>query len=179
MKANDELLITGETFVHKFVLPFLILGGVLVLGVVSAFNTELPNGVFILFVTCGWSFGSLIWLIPYVFPLKQVWLGTYHFRISNFRTELVLPYSVVENIGYGLTRPPIYVVVRLREETIFGSRFTFISRARRSWSFLPAVPDEVIEFRKRVKAAHDPKSRPLVHPLGRSIMADDELDSPS
>ena len=177
-----EVSISGETLVHKFVIPGVVLGAGISLAIGTARDAEPMVQVWIALVSMVGLTGFLLGLLPYHVPLKQVWLGTNHFRIANFRTDLKLSYAAVEGIKqHRLIRPP-FVVVKLREETTFGNRFTFVPRTSPVWSISPPEAAEVIEFRRRVEAAqeksHDIPSSPLIHPPGRSIMADDELDGP-
>ena len=182
MKDASETLISSGTLVHKFILPGMLLGGVLGFGVVSAFYAEPLVIIWIALVTFTGITGGLLCLLPYHVPLKQVWLGKNHFRITNLRTDLRLPYTAVESVGHCCLMQPRYVVVTLREETIYGRRFTFVPRHFLAWSTSPAEAIEIVEFRGRVETAEnnaiDSKLRPLLHFPGRSIMADDEFDGP-
>jgi len=103
-------------------------------------------------------------------------------RVSNFREVIDVSFKAIESITQMTQQINLrYVVVQLRDDTMFGRRFTFVPRSPKPpWPFSSGEDAVVIELRERVEAAQDARSgKPPHEPAGRSgrsIMADDELD---
>ncbi len=182
----DECLISGSTFFLKIVVPAYFLGFSFcwLLGVGYSAIGKRETSAFL-----GGGYGLLIMagclrtFIRSHFPLKKVWVGDSGLRVSNFWTQIELPFAAIESITQLTESRLRHVIIELNQETSFGRRITFVPNISRTfWPFGFGEAEIVIDLRERVKAARrcnlgKKAAQPLAH-SGRSVMADDELDGP-
>jgi hypothetical protein len=97
-------------------------------------------------------------LSRYHLPLKRVRMVEDGLLVSNSRTEIYIPFAAIENVSQLCEINFRYVVVRLREDTLYGRRFTFLpARPKPWWTF--GLDDVVIRLRQAVesgRASGDP-----------------------
>ena len=60
------------------------------------------------------------------FPLKHVWLGHGHIIVKNFSRKITIPLYSIVSVKENRWLNPHYVVIRLRSDTEFGQKITFI-----------------------------------------------------
>lgn len=181
-----EERIDAGTFLAKFVFPLFFVGvtfagtiGLPLLGVIRGEMPTLAHACIGLVVMTS----GVPYFVLYHFPLKQVWLGEKGLRISNCRSQVLVPYAAVESINQMTWVNMRYVIVTLATDTIFGNRFTFVPKEQKMpWPLSSGEDDCVIDLRRRIKAAGgsglDEKTPATSVRPARSIMADDELDDP-
>ena len=180
-------LISGPTFSHKVLVPawFLCLSAWMVyLWLKAHAMPENGQQVGYLIGLLLLGYGGLLYCFKINhFPLKQVWLLADGLRVSNYRDEVDVSFGSIASIVQKTNTNPCFIIIQLRNDTIFGRRFTFIPKDSPLVWFRPRSEDAIVaELRKRVEAAHQSRGgeKPNV-PIGdsgRSIMADDELDGP-
>jgi hypothetical protein len=72
---------------------------------------------------------GVLYLAWWCLPLKQVVLAGNSLRISNFRSEVVVPLEAVERVTQSRLLGRL-VTLRLRTDTAFGDRITFLPNTR-------------------------------------------------
>ena len=174
-------LISGPTLYLKFIAPPLAAALGIACSIGLGFLSSkmgaqgLAVGISSLFSLIPWFYSYA----RYHFPLKEVWLGTDGLIVSNFRDQIDLPFDAIASVTQLTRGTHRHIIVNLREETIFGRRFTFLPLQPKACSPFSSVEDDIaIELRARIDAAVNPKSREPIGRHGRSVMADDELDGP-
>jgi hypothetical protein len=121
---NAERLSSLLTFIHKFIIPTLWLGGFW-LGTVLLVIDPPPGGEHPLIVAAALVFGAIVFY-RWGFPLKRVMARENGLLVSNYRQEIFVPYeqiSTVRESKFVNIRP---ITVQLRSATAFGSRFVFM-----------------------------------------------------
>ncbi len=119
------------TFSSKFVLPTLFVIGslnVMILGPSSrSVNDETPIGLF--------------YLISIVFGALAVWNGwrlkwvaidekNQRLYVSNYRKEVMIPFSEIEDAAEFFFSDPRRITIRLRNPTEFGQKIVFLATYR-------------------------------------------------
>ena len=172
-------LISGPTLYLKFIAPPLAV----VLGIAGSIGVAF-------FASKAGAQGRLIgvsslcfmapWVYPivrYHFPLKEVWLGNDGLIVSNYRDQIDLPFGAIAGVTQLKRNRFRFVIVDLRDETIFGRRFTFVPLHRKiCWPSSSSEDDVVIELRSRIESASRRKQTQPISRPGWSIVTDDELD---
>jgi hypothetical protein len=110
----------------------------------------------------------VIWLVP---PLVAAWLTRSLKRvrmsdegllISDYRREILVPFSAIESISpHSKVEPFQPVEIRFRAPTEFGDGIQFVPRAR--YGFLPWPDPALSELRERVSGP-EPRTRPSCSP---------------
>lgn len=188
MGETDENQINGAmTFLYKFFVPpvvlILVLAWTIEVAFVSGIQRRGPSPTMSLPGLLGLC-GGLFYFIRYCFPLKEVWLGEYGLRVSNFRETVAVPFAAIDEVVQQTHGNPRFVVVTLQGGTPLGHRFTFLPKNSKAayWPFSRGEDEVVVELRYQVEAARKRMGAKPSHQLdsraGRSPMADAELDGP-
>ncbi|MEO6812002.1 MAG: hypothetical protein ABI353_23070 [Isosphaeraceae bacterium] len=151
----DSTLISARwLLLDKFVTPTLWLVGFWIWTIVKHFDpcfrsldqaTRLQCFYWVLLVLL------VVRLDRYHLPLKQVRMVRDGLWVSNSRTEIHVPFSAIASVFQPLWFARRYVVVRLRDDSPFGRRFTFLPAESNKLLFF-CVDDVVTALRRAVKS---------------------------
>ena len=92
-------------------------------------------------------FGALM-LTKYCVPLKRVVLTPDGLRVSNFHSDIFVPFPAIEQVSQGRWIGNRVVTVRLRADTGFGDQITFLPSTASRLAFW-REDEVVLELRER------------------------------
>lgn len=151
---------------YKFILPALMLAGMGV-GTWYAYahpeRQHLPQGFsaeygWLFVVIIGLFVGGVMWWTAA--DLVRIELDDDELIISNYRTEIRVLLSTVEELSGPSTTNPQRYTITFKEATEFGRRVTFLPPMQ--WTLMLAGEAEgVVELRQALDAARDKASREL------------------
>jgi hypothetical protein len=130
----DRTISASTTFLFKYIFTPLWVGGfgIGTFAILSDPQDVVFNGVRgaatpadqLLFFAF-WILGSgfLLWLSV---PLKRVRLRADGLSVSNYRREILIPFSAIERVTQNVLISGRHVTIHLRFETPFGRRITFM-----------------------------------------------------
>ena len=152
----DHLITPRSTFFMKFIFPALWLGFLVAwtYGVYHDPKKKLDsdNPWFVLF-PLAMVLGGIYYFVRYHLPLKKVWIVDGGLRVSNYRKETILPFGAIESVTQKWEINLRYIIVQLREDSIFGRRFTFLpARPKKAWPMGSGEDSIVLELRKLIKS---------------------------
>lgn len=143
---SAQTLSSGQTFVVKFVFPPLWISGfgygtfALWTGAAHGRHGMPPPPEMKYLFLAAWLIGTAFiwWLCA---PLKRVRMDGRTLLVSNFRKEISIPISDIEDVTENRWINIHPVTIRLRNDTEFGDRITFMPTARMFglWSSHPVV----------------------------------------
>jgi len=135
------------TFYVKFVSPILFVFWAIFfikisLSVGSEPGAAGPSAIFGVVIL-----GMAIWMS---WGLKKVSVDDRNLYVSNYRTEITIPISEIEDVREFLLSEPRRVTIYLRNPTVFGSKIVFLATYR-AFAFLSPHPivDELIQMALR------------------------------
>lgn len=147
----ERTLSAGTTFLFKYLFPVVWIGGFGMGTLELWFHPEdvVFNGVrgaasrgdqwwFL----AAWVVGSafLLWM---AFPLKRVRLTEQGLHVSNYRTEILIPFGAIARVEQNRWINVRPVTVHLRHDSPFGRRITFMPAGRRRFTFWRE--DEIVD----------------------------------
>ena len=124
LKAENRLS-SPYTFFYKIVLPIIQL---LTSGV-FAFVVML-NDIQLGYIVIAIMIVILFVIFKYTFPLKEIWLGHDHIIVKNFSRRITVPLYSIVSVKENKWFNPHYVTIKLRSDTEFGQKITFIPDRR-------------------------------------------------
>jgi hypothetical protein len=77
---------------------------------------------------------GVLYLAWWCLPLKRAVLAGESVRISNFRSEIVVPVATIERVSQSWLLGRL-ITLRLRTDTPFGDRITFLPNTQRGLAF--------------------------------------------
>ena len=128
------------TFLHKFLIAPGCVLGLLNMWISSTWGADPrmePSFFYVLsIVLTAWFF----WL---GWPLKKVSIYGDKLYVSNYRREIAVPLSDIDDVRGNVFTDPQRVTIYLRNETEFGSKIVFLATHRRFsfWSTHPIVDE--------------------------------------
>ena len=158
---------SAQTFIMKLVFPVLWISGfgfgtaLLWLDVMHGRNGTSPPGEMKWMFLVMWLVGSalILWSCA---RLKRVRLDDKHIYVSNFRREISIPLSLIENVSEVRWINIHPVTIHLRKDTEFGRSITFMPKVRffALWSSHPIVA-ELMHLSRQVAPNNSFKPNPL------------------
>lgn len=126
MHVHDDLksenrLSSPYTFFYKLILPVIQLISTAVLAFIIMLNDYEVGYIFV-----GIMIIILFLSLRRSFPLKHVWLQHDHILVKDFSRKIMIPLYSIVDIKENKWFNPHFVTVKLRADTEFGQKITFI-----------------------------------------------------
>jgi hypothetical protein len=119
--TTQNRLSSPYTFFYKLVLPIVQLLVWLVFVFIILLN-DIQIGYIVIAIMIVFLFFSF----KISFPLKHVWLSHDYIIVKNFSRKITIPLYSIVNVKENRWLNPHYVVIKLRSDTEFGQKITFI-----------------------------------------------------